>query len=162
VCRGNPHCFPFDANRFDESHKLTSGNPCGHILVTDSCLQDDWVGRLFVSAHFDRVKLTTDKSYISAVLVQYMTPSFQFIVSTHFQHPVKNLTCNFHPRRLFLGRAEQQSMENSRSIPSPQHRMASFLRWCLLSMSILRTLPMGSRQCWYGNMSLQHAYKVCL
>ncbi|ELT98688.1 hypothetical protein CAPTEDRAFT_186245 [Capitella teleta] len=66
VCRGDPHCFAFDANRSNSDHDLHTSALCEYILSTDSC-----GGRLHtydVTGVFELVKdIGSSKSFVSEV-----------------------------------------------------------------------------------------------
>ncbi|ELU02412.1 hypothetical protein CAPTEDRAFT_208835 [Capitella teleta] len=71
VCRGDPHCFPFDADRRDPDEEIFVSNVCQHILVTDRCTEGG-TANFIVSANFDRVKNdASPKSFVKELNIIY-------------------------------------------------------------------------------------------
>ncbi|ELT97461.1 hypothetical protein CAPTEDRAFT_221444 [Capitella teleta] len=76
VCRGDPHCFAFDADRYNGEHELLTHNVCAYYLATDDC--PGGLGRVgyhptyTISALFERVKnISTTRSFVRAIEIQH-------------------------------------------------------------------------------------------
>jgi hypothetical protein len=70
VCRGDPHCFAFDANRFEQADEVFTTNVCAYVLSTDECQK---TGTYAISAVFDRVKdVATIRSYVKEIFIFYI------------------------------------------------------------------------------------------
>ncbi|ELT93073.1 hypothetical protein CAPTEDRAFT_213465 [Capitella teleta] len=71
VCRGDPHCFAFDANRFNKKHDLHIPNICAYSLATDGC--EDMSSLSYnIVAKFERVKhISSVKSFVSGLTIFY-------------------------------------------------------------------------------------------
>ena len=71
VCRGDPHCYAFDADRTNETQELFTTNICRFVLATDKC--SDSANETFViSALFDKVKRTVlSRSFVKEVMIEH-------------------------------------------------------------------------------------------
>ncbi|ELU08306.1 hypothetical protein CAPTEDRAFT_195093 [Capitella teleta] len=75
VCRGDPHCYAFDADRFNNEQELFTPNVCGYVMATDSCPPDTAYPNYFISAVFERVKYTgSARSFVSVVIIEFKNP----------------------------------------------------------------------------------------
>ncbi|ELU00173.1 hypothetical protein CAPTEDRAFT_220804 [Capitella teleta] len=73
VCRGDPHCFPFDANRFNNDQELFTPNVCGYVMATDRCSEFKVFPQYIISAAFKRVKyIGMARSFVSGVSIEYL------------------------------------------------------------------------------------------
>ncbi|ELT90926.1 hypothetical protein CAPTEDRAFT_190806 [Capitella teleta] len=67
VCRGDPHCFAFDADRSNKEHDLETSNVCTYVLQTNECSEN---GTFIISGVFERVKNTKSmKSFVKEVAI---------------------------------------------------------------------------------------------
>ncbi|ELU14668.1 hypothetical protein CAPTEDRAFT_198760 [Capitella teleta] len=72
VCRGDPHCFAFDANRFNQQHDLHTSNVCAYVMATDRC---GGKGTYAISALLELVKdISSVKSFVGGIGVHYSNP----------------------------------------------------------------------------------------
>ncbi|ELT99377.1 hypothetical protein CAPTEDRAFT_208033 [Capitella teleta] len=78
VCRGDPHCFAFDADRNNPEHELFTPNVCAYTLATDECGE---TGKWTVAAVFERVKdVSSTRSFVKEVVIKYIDDVGKYVI----------------------------------------------------------------------------------
>ena len=72
VCRGDPHCFAFDATKYEREDELFLTGSCRYTLAQDDCYPSHQPATFRVIANFKRVKATVMRSFVSDVRVEYV------------------------------------------------------------------------------------------
>ena len=68
LCRGDPHCYPFDAANHDPKDELYITSCCWYTMVRDGCHSSGDAKTLHIVANLDRVKgIATEKTYVKEI-----------------------------------------------------------------------------------------------
>ena len=71
ACRGDPHCFQFDAEKNNLSDEIYVTGSCTYTLARDDCTGDGREPEFKVNANFERVEEGSPRSYVKEVFINY-------------------------------------------------------------------------------------------
>ena len=73
MCRGDPHCYQFDAVNHDPNDELYVTKCCWYILTSHGLCGENKYIPFIVAANFDRVKETgAERTYVEQIVIQYI------------------------------------------------------------------------------------------
>ena len=72
VCRGDPHCYSFDATKYAMEDELFLTGSCQFVMVQDECYPSMSSPSFKVIANFQRVKRHLMRSYVSDLRIEFI------------------------------------------------------------------------------------------